>query len=325
MTRSVFRSNVLRILLASLALMAVCHAGRLPSAMHARQARRALSLDGSLSLSPSEPQALEPTIPVPENATTFTTRFENHVGSTKEVILFRLDYNVDVTADGHDDLLVTMGVAPESNAGFEDFVGLAIGNLTARAATIDLTVANITNALMPEADPSLALSKFEPGFLFDYRKITSNNNDIPTPGGKSLSIPINPHGPFDILIGTNRGGQAAHSCAPYRYARLQSTDGGEGSAKTLGAIGEVSDIFQGEGQSYQAEGTIDDVQGMGNHERGERTAAQRELSSVRGGGALCGIICAECKPVDNCVEFNNIPGSIRCPAGNTLASPPMTA
>uniref|UniRef100_A0A7S3QPZ4 Uncharacterized protein n=1 Tax=Dunaliella tertiolecta TaxID=3047 RepID=A0A7S3QPZ4_DUNTE len=28
-----------------------------------------------------------------------------------------------------------------------------------------------------------------------------------TPGGESLSFPVNPHGPFDILIGTNKGGQ----------------------------------------------------------------------------------------------------------------------
>ncbi|KAF5836966.1 hypothetical protein DUNSADRAFT_5195 [Dunaliella salina] len=353
MMQAVFGSCALRALLASLALMAVCQAGRLPSTLLARQA---LSTDSTV---------LEPTIPVPVGATTFTTRFENHAGSTEEVILFRLDYDVDVNADSPKDLVVTVGVAPESNAGFEDFLGLAIGNLTAWAATIDLTVANITTALMPTAASNLTLSTFEPVFLFDYQKITSKNSELPTPasGRKPPSIPIkSKDGPFDILIGTNEQGLGDGAVQRFSfvltacidltkdllqntewYARLQSTDGGEGSAKTFGAVGAVFDIFEGQGQTYQANGTIDDAEaqcpegeygtpGMCqsctifplncnscNKETGACTTCTAGTFLIP---AACGVICAACQPVENCVEFNNIPGTVRCPAGNTLAAPP---
>jgi uncharacterized repeat protein (TIGR01451 family) len=170
--------------------------------------------------------------------------FSEQLGSSDETIQFTIAYGADFNGDGFNDIKVTLKVAEESNSGTEDMIGVAfdIGN-DSLISSLGLNITGITtNLVSPEIQ-----------YIIGQNVVTGNFEDVNIAGGGVDA-------PYDVAIQFNKSGQADGVVQEASflitsvnnsldgdtvssilnntdwYVRLQSTDGGEESAKTGGFI-----------------------------------------------------------------------------------------
>jgi hypothetical protein len=190
---------------------------------------------------------------------TYTTQFAEQLGSSNEVINATFQYCEDFTGDGANDIKVSLSLAPGSNSGTEDMIGVAFD--IQNDAVAGLSVTDIQRATA-----NGTLSTFTPTTVIGANQVSDGGPLDPgfnTSGGGSdepydVGIKFSDEGSGEgivqsasfVLTGTgDLDGEALLENTDW-WVRLQSTDGGEESAKTGGAVGdlppcedEVTDYF----------------------------------------------------------------------------------
>ena len=182
---------------------------------------------------------------------TYNTTFGTQLGETQERINATFEYDHDFTGDTYNDIKVTLELESADNSGTEDMIGIAfdINN----DAVSNLAIQNIQRFT-----ENGALSTFPPISYITTNGVPSNGqNAIPDFPVDVPTDSIN----FDVGIQFSDGGsgdgivQSASFILSKPdtsiekslientdwYIRLQSTNGGAGSAKMGGVIGEISD------------------------------------------------------------------------------------
>ncbi|WP_134239642.1 hypothetical protein, partial [Okeania hirsuta] len=192
----------------------------------------------------------------------FETVFNEQLGSTDEAIDVVIGYGGDFNGDGFKDIQVTLRVADASNSSTEDMIGVAFDiddqNLI---NTLGLTIDDITtyaNNNSGTSDSVISSPVAGTDFIIGPDAVDSNN---------LLGINLSGGGvdrPYDALVKFGNGGQGDGIVQEGSfiisgtqdltddlireileqtdwYVRLQSTNGGNGSAKTAGFISEIPD------------------------------------------------------------------------------------
>lgn len=179
---------------------------------------------------------------------TYTTTFDNIVpGGTQEIYELEITYDEDLTGTGFTDIKVKLTLAPGSDSGFEDTIGVAfdLNNLD-QYPNLQIVGANVL----------AGATSFPPEFDIDEDGVIGNVGQLGIgQGGGAV-----PAAPFDawVKISDNGSGEGIVQSFEFFltdpgrdldaaellngsdwYVRTQSTDGGAGSSKTLGAIVEV--------------------------------------------------------------------------------------
>ncbi|MEQ9623412.1 DUF7507 domain-containing protein [Coleofasciculus chthonoplastes] len=189
----------------------------------------------------------------------FTTQFTTQLGASNELINVTIEYGQDFNDDGFNDLKVTLSLDPSSNSGTDDLLGVAFDiNSIYNADALNLQILNIQRS---EQSNTQSLSTFAPTSVIGEEKVTDNSNLVT--GGNNLDPGFQVDGaePFDIGIKFSEqgSGEGIVQTASFVissstqnldetllentewYVRLQSTDGGQESAKTGGVIGDITD------------------------------------------------------------------------------------
>ncbi|MFP5274128.1 DUF7507 domain-containing protein, partial [Coleofasciculus sp.] len=189
----------------------------------------------------------------------FTTQFTTQLGASNELINVTIEYGQDFDNDGFNDLKVTLSLDPSSNSGTDDLLGVAFDiNSIYNPDALNLQILNIQRS---EQSNTESLSTFAPTSVIGEEKITDNSNLVS--GGNNLDPGFQVDGaePFDIGIKFSEqgSGEGIVQSASFVissstqdldetllentewYVRLQSTDGGQESAKTGGVIGDITD------------------------------------------------------------------------------------
>ncbi|WP_293160325.1 GEVED domain-containing protein, partial [Okeania sp. SIO2C9] len=192
----------------------------------------------------------------------FETVFNEKLGSTDEAIDVVIGYGADFNGDGFKDIQVTLRVADASNSSTEDMIGVAFDiddqNLI---NTLGLTIDDITtyaNNNSGTSDSVISSPVAGTDFIIGPDAVDSNN---------LLGVNLSGGGvdrPYDALVKFGNGGQGDGIVQEGSfiisgtqdltddlireileqtdwYVRLQSTNGGNGSAKTAGFISEIPD------------------------------------------------------------------------------------
>ncbi|NEP86372.1 MAG: hypothetical protein F6K18_05795 [Okeania sp. SIO2C2] len=192
----------------------------------------------------------------------FETVFNEKLGSTDEAIDVVIGYGADFNGDGLKDIQVTLRVADASNSSTEDMIGVAFDiddqNLI---NTLGLTIDDITtyaNGNSGTSDSVINSPVAGTDFIIGPDAVDSNN---------LLGVNLSGGGvdrPYDALVKFGNGGQGDGIVQEGSfiisgtqdltddlireileqtdwYVRLQSTNGGNGSAKTAGFISEIPD------------------------------------------------------------------------------------
>lgn len=183
--------------------------------------------------------------------TTYTTQFTQKIGDTEELIHATFEYCQDFTGDGFKDVKVTLSLdSPldlnSTNSGTEDLIGVAFD--IRNDAVAGLTVSNITTATFPNTPP---LSTFDPTFVIGANQVSDGGPLDPgfsTSGGSlgengepyDVGIKFSDQGSGEGIVqsasfvlsisGADIDAEALLDTTDW-WVRLQSTDGGEGSAK----------------------------------------------------------------------------------------------
>ncbi|MEQ8756428.1 MAG: hypothetical protein RID09_23340 [Coleofasciculus sp. G1-WW12-02] len=189
----------------------------------------------------------------------FTTQFTTQLGASNELINVTIEYGQDFDNDGFNDLKVTLSLDPSSNSGTDDLLGVAFDiNSIYNPDALNLQILNIQRS---EQSNTQSLSTFAPTSVIGEEKVTDNSNLVT--GGNNLDPGFQVDGaePFDIGIKFSEqgSGEGIVQTASFVissstqdldetllentewYVRLQSTDGGQESAKTGGVIGDITD------------------------------------------------------------------------------------
>lgn len=185
----------------------------------------------------------------------YTTQFKTKLGASDEVIDVLVEYGADFDGDGFNDIKVTLGVASGSNSGTEDIIGVGFDindSLTDQSSIVSgLRINDVTTIAQTGAT---ILNKIDEGTSTnaDSFGVFRNANNI---DGNDPGFPLGGAEPFDIGIRFSDGGTPRIKTASFViskpganldktlieqtdwYVRLQSTDGGQESAKTAGTIG----------------------------------------------------------------------------------------
>jgi hypothetical protein len=184
--------------------------------------------------------------------TIYTTLFNQQIGATNEPINASFEYGKDFTSDGSNDMKVTLSLNGAANSGTEDMIGVAFhvgGN--------NVSGLQIVNIDRSEQSNTQTLSTFNPTVVIGANQVSSGGPLDPgfnTVGDGSAE-------PYDVGIKFSEQGSgegivqtasfviskpgANLDKSPIEntkwWVRLQSTDGGGGSAKTGGSIGTIPD------------------------------------------------------------------------------------
>ncbi|MGA8895180.1 MAG: hypothetical protein WB539_07720, partial [Planktothrix agardhii] len=182
---------------------------------------------------------------------TYNTTFGTPLGQTQERINATFEYDQDFTGDTYNDIKVTLELESADNSGTEDMIGIAfdINN----DAVSNLAIQNIQRST-----ENGTLSTFPPISYITTNGVPSNGQnaipgflvDVPADGIKfDVGIQFSDGGSGEGIVqsasfiltkpGTSIGKSLIENTD--WYIRLQSTDGGAGSAKMGGVIGEISD------------------------------------------------------------------------------------
>src|SRR5215212_5342912 len=102
-------------------------------------------------------------------ALTYSTIFDTQIGSSNEKINVTFEYCKDFNGDGLDDIKVSYSLAPESNSGTEDIIGLAF-DIQGNALTgLSIPLTEITRATA-----NGALSTFTPTVVMGADQISDS-------------------------------------------------------------------------------------------------------------------------------------------------------
>ncbi|MBP2310912.1 hypothetical protein [Azospirillum soli] len=178
--------------------------------------------------------------------TTYSTTFGEQLGSTDEKINATFQYCQDFNGDGYKDIKVSLSIDPGSNSGTEDMIGVAFD--IQNDAVSGLQIVNIQRSTA-----NGTLSTYTPAYVIGANQVSDGGPLDPgfiTTGGGSDE-------PYDVGIkfsaqGSGEGIVQAASFLITKadtdldaelllentdwWVRLQSTDGGEESAKTAGYL-----------------------------------------------------------------------------------------
>lgn len=176
--------------------------------------------------------------------TTYTTQFTQKIGETNEIINVTFEYGEDFTGDGKNDVRVTLSLDPSSNSGTEDIIGVAFD--IQNDAVTGLTVSDIIRST-----GSGTLSTFSPTVVIGANQVADGGPLDPgfsTSGGSlgengeayDVGIKFSAQGSAEGIVqsasfvlstsGADIDAEALLDMTDW-WVRLQSTDGGEGSAK----------------------------------------------------------------------------------------------
>jgi len=183
---------------------------------------------------------------------TYSTVFNQQFGTTNEPIDALFEYDQDFTGDGSNDIQVTLSLNPVAtlNSDTEDMIGVAFhvgGN--------DTNGLQIVNIARSEQSASQTLSTYTPTFVIDANKVSDSgplNPGFNTSGSGTaepydVGIKFSDQGSGEGIVQTasfvisSSGGPLDKSLIENTnwWVRLQSTNGGGGSAKTGGVIGTI--------------------------------------------------------------------------------------
>ena len=178
--------------------------------------------------------------------TTYTTLFGEQLGATDEQIIITVEYGKDFTGDGLDDIRLTFSLAPESNSGSEDIIGVAFDIQDDAVDGLQITDVQTSTeyGTLSDYDPTWLIGAdavadggtLDPGF-----STSGGGSDEPYDVGLMVSEPGAGEGivqSFSFVLTSPDGDLDAEALLENTdwWVRIQSTDGGAGSAKTGGAI-----------------------------------------------------------------------------------------
>lgn len=181
----------------------------------------------------------------------YTTLFNQKFGSSNEPINASFEFGQDFTADGSNDIKVTLSLIPAANSGTEDMLGVAFH--VAGDAVSGLQIGDIVRS---EQSNTQTLSTFNPTVVIGANNVSDGggflNPGFSTSGGASAE-------PYDVGIKFSNQGLAEGIVQTASFViskpgatldkslventnwwvRLQSTNGGADSAKMGGFIGTI--------------------------------------------------------------------------------------
>jgi hypothetical protein len=181
---------------------------------------------------------------------TYQTQFTQQLGASNEIIKVTIEYGADFDGDGYNDLKVTLSLDPSSNSGTDDMLGVAF-DINGDAVS-GLQIVGIQTS---EQSPTQTLSTYTPAYAIGANQVSN----LPLVQGTEPDFQLDGATPFDVAIQFSDQGLSdgivqtasfiikkpqAHLDKTLLentdwYVRLQSTDGGEQSAKTGGTIGTI--------------------------------------------------------------------------------------
>jgi hypothetical protein len=183
---------------------------------------------------------------------TYLFNFDQQLGSSDEDILATITYGEDFDGDGFNDIKISLNIASSSNSGTEDLIGVAfdLGN-DSLINSLDLTVNNINTYTS-----NGTLSTYDPTYVIGAEQVSDDRGYLDpgfTIAGSSLVEPYD----VGIKFSDQGSGEGIVQSASFVisgnqdltyedlkaiidqskwYLRLQSTDGGQESAKTGGLV-----------------------------------------------------------------------------------------
>src|SRR5919202_827316 len=181
---------------------------------------------------------------------TYSTLFNQQFGSTNEPINADFDFDQDFTGDGSNDIKVTLTLNAGANSGTEDMLGVAFD--VAGNATNGLQVPPSMIQRSQQGNAQQTLSTFNPTVVIGANQVSDGgplNPGFNTSGGGSaepydVGIKFSDQGAGEGIVQTasfvisKPGANLDKSLIENTnwWVRLQSTNGGGGSAKTGGVI-----------------------------------------------------------------------------------------
>src|SRR5919202_1833011 len=184
---------------------------------------------------------------------TYSTLFNQQFGSTNEPINADFDFDQDFTGDGSNDIKVTLTLNAGANSGTEDMLGVAFD--VAGNATNGLQVPPSMIQRSQQGNAQQTLSTFNPTVVIGANQVSDGgplNPGFNTSGGGSaepydVGIKFSDQGAGEGIVQTasfvisKPGANLDKSLIENTnwWVRLQSTNGGGGSAKTGGVIGTI--------------------------------------------------------------------------------------
>ncbi|MEG3957873.1 DUF7507 domain-containing protein, partial [Microcoleus sp. herbarium2] len=180
----------------------------------------------------------------------YSTLFNQQIGATNEPINAFFEYGQDFTSDGFNDIKVTLSLNGAANSGTEDLLGVAF-----HLAGDALSGLQIVNIARSEQSNTQTLSTFNPTVVIGANQVSDGGPLDPgfnTTGDGSaepydVGIKFSEQGSGEGIVQTasfvirKPGANLDKSLIENTnwWVRLQSTDGGGGSAKTGGFIGTI--------------------------------------------------------------------------------------
>src|SRR5919199_1786050 len=184
---------------------------------------------------------------------TYSTLFNQQFGSTNEPINADFDFDQDFTGDGSNDIKVTLTLNAGANSGTEDMLGVAFD--VAGNATNGLQIPPGLIQRSQQGNAQQTLSTFNPTVVIGANQVSDGgplNPGFNTSGGGSaepydVGIKFSDQGAGEGIVQTasfvisKPGANLDKSLIENTnwWVRLQSTNGGGGSAKTGGVIGTI--------------------------------------------------------------------------------------
>ena len=184
---------------------------------------------------------------------TYSTLFNQQFGSTNEPINADFDFDQDFTGDGSNDIKVTLTLNAGANSGTEDMLGVAFD--VAGNATNGLQIPPSLIQRSQQGNAQQTLSTFNPTVVIGANQVSDGgplNPGFNTSGGGSaepydVGIKFSDQGAGEGIVQTasfvisKPGANLDKSLIENTnwWVRLQSTNGGGGSAKTGGVVGTI--------------------------------------------------------------------------------------
>ncbi len=173
--------------------------------------------------------------------TTYTTTFNEQLGSSFESYTVTIEYCEDFTGDGLDDIRITITQTADTNSGTEDIIGVAFDLNDLTGLTIgDIQVLSGNSTFVPVAFLDQDNVSDNPGATDPGFSTTGGGSDEPYDAAIKVSEVGSGEGivqSFSFVISgtTDLDAEALLEGTDW-WIRTQSTDGGSESAKTGGFI-----------------------------------------------------------------------------------------
>ena len=184
---------------------------------------------------------------------TYSTLFNQRVGSSNEPINASFEFGQDFTSDGSNDIKVTLSLNAAANSGTEDMIGVAFHVAGDAVSGLQIPLNLIQRSQQGNAQQTL--STFNPTVVIGANQVSDGGPLDPgfsTSGAGSaepydLGIKFSDQGSGEGIVQTatfvisKPGANLDKSLIENTnwWVRLQSTDGGGQSAKTGGSIGTI--------------------------------------------------------------------------------------